>query len=279
MTAVSIITVNYNSSESCQSLAASMFEIEDLLPCEWIVVNNSPSDDLSFLSETVNNRVSLQVIESESNIGFGAGCNRGAAVSNGEVLLFINPDCEFTAGSPAKIIDRITNHQGVGIVGPRIVDGDGKPEFSWGEFPGILAEYRMTSMKQNVASGRLNEDFINNRHNQPKEVDWVTGGCFFIKRSLFQKMGGFDEEFFLYYEDIDLCKRVSNAGYSVLFDPSFGIMHLRGLSGRGLSKEIGSYYRQSQRLYYKKHKGIFCNLLLKLYLMLHTDKPSRNNSL
>lgn len=265
---ISIITVNYRTEDRLKTLLASIETTEDCPECEWIVVNNSPEENLKNILDNFVENVRITIIDNPKNIGFGAGCNQGAVRASGEILLFLNPDCEFTGGSFNTIVQRIKDDRKIGAVGPRLIDREGNTEFSWDWFPGILSEYRMRRMKMRAQVKDVKQHLDATLYSEPLRVDWVTGGALFMRSSVFNQIGGFDDRYFLYFEDVDLCKRLGRAGYSVWFDPSFELIHDRGGASSKEISTVSQEYRRSQLLYYKKHRSALSQALLSIYLRL-----------
>ena len=138
---VSIIVVNYRSADLVRKLVESVKNIDLHSDTEWIIVNNSPEDNkLKNILITNSKKRLIVILETEKNIGFGAGCNLGSAKSTADILLFLNPDCEFVGGSFADILRRFEEDPGVGAIGPILEDRGGRIEFSWHKFPSIRSE-------------------------------------------------------------------------------------------------------------------------------------------
>jgi len=239
-------------------------------------VDNSPAEKrLTQFLNFPSIIASHQIIENPQNTGFGAGCNLGAARARGEILFFLNPDCVFQGGSFAAIISRLENDEKIGAIGPKLIDSNGRVEFSWSSFPSIWAEAKLKFEK--ILSGRVPpiQMKIEARFEKARDVDWLTGGAFFMRHSTFDEIGGFDERFFLYFEDADLCKRINQTGYLTCYDPSFTLIHDRGGSIEESGEVVAESYRRSQVLYYQKHKNPLSRMALGIYLHLTKRYPSK----
>jgi GT2 family glycosyltransferase len=273
MTTISFVTVNYRCRDLLQRLLDSIGTLETLPAVEWIVVDNSPQPER--LLETLRFPKQIEravVIDNPRNTGFGAGCNLGAACSIGEILFFINPDCRFVGGSFMAIIERLLRDESIAAIGPRLVDSAGNAEFSGLAFPGILSEAWVKGQKSLVRRSLL-KSLLTARFNRPRRVDWVTGGAMFVRREAFGEVGGFDEDFFLYFEDSDLCRRLHHSGRAILYDPAFTLIHDHGGSASASGELIEDQYRHSQLFYYQKHKNPLMRILLKGYLKLSGKYP------
>ena len=239
---ISFIIVNYKSADYLKKCLASIWEKTGTLSFEVIVVNNDgiPLNSTDF-------KYPIKLINSETNGGFGKGSNLGAESSSAEILCFINPDTELSTDNLDSIMDEFRLDGRVGAIGPDIVDEKGNTR-GW------------TSGNE-ITLGRLirhnlklepKPDFKSQNHKS--EVDWVSGACLFIRQELFHKIGGFDEKFFAYYEDVDLCKRIKNEGYKILRLPEIKVLHWEGKSFTDQSHKKKLYY-ESQKEYFAKHHG------------------------
>jgi GT2 family glycosyltransferase len=274
MTTISFITVNYRCRDLLQRLLDSVSTLDSLPALEWIIVDNSPEPER--LSETLRWPSQIErtvVIDNPRNTGFGAGCNLGAACAVGEILLFINPDCRFAGGTMMVIMEKLIADDKVAAVGPRLVNSAGAVEFSGLPFFGILSDAWVMAQKR-LARISLLKSALTARFYHPRHVDWVTGGAMFVRRDAFTQVGGFDEDYFLYYEDADLCLRLHNIGRDILYEPAFSLIHNHGGSVAVSGDLVSRHYRQSQLLYYKKHKKLLSNMSLELYLRLTGRYPA-----
>jgi GT2 family glycosyltransferase len=235
--------------------------------CEFevIIVNNSPEEDLSFLSGKYN---SLKIYNN-SNLGFSQANNFGADKSSGEYLFFLNPDTVVKE----DIFKNIFNHFGrkkFGAVGFKLYYPDGTFQNSFG-LDNNLKNEKINKECENKFNAR-DLDFIKKteeEYKNIKEVNWVSGAAMMVRKSAYKEIGGFDEKFFLYYEDADLCRRFRESGYPNYFYPFSNIIHYKG-ENTGDDFIGSSYYhsKKSQLLYYKKHNSCFQNISIRFYLFI-----------
>lgn len=174
------------------------------------------------------------------NKGFGYAANKAARLLNTEYVLFLNPDAVLLPGALAHGMKTMQQCSQAGIVGLLLCDSAGAPEYAaYGNEPTLprllMRRIYRAPMPLNLFS-----------------VGWVSGGAFIISHKLFRHIGGFDESFFLYWEDIDVCKRVRDAGYDVVVDASARVKHVRGGS-KLPDREKTAIYDASADRYYKKH--------------------------
>lgn len=183
------------------------------------------------------------IIENEKNIGFGAAHNILATQASGDVLFFLNPDTHTFSAQLCALTEQLHNHR-IGIVAPAIMTDTHTPEqWSYGS--------RVTPLRI-VWNNLFGQEQACSAHRQ--SVDWVSGAAFAMRRGLFREMGGFDEQFFLYYEDVDLCRRVRDAGYQIIRDAAYSVCHIGGAQTQEHTIQKTHYYH-SQYLYIAKYYG------------------------
>ncbi|MFH1427092.1 MAG: glycosyltransferase family 2 protein, partial [Patescibacteria group bacterium] len=191
---------------------------------EIIVVDNNSRDDIKII--LANTFPKVKIISSEKNLGMGAGNNLGIREARGEVLLILNPDTIIKNNSIKILFNYLKNNQTVGIVAPKLIYPDNKLQIScfreWKFFTPILRRTFLGKLTKKHLNNFLMNDFD---HNTIKEVDWIMGSCFLIKKEVFNIVGNFDERFFMYFEDSDLCRRVRNAKYQVIYNPEAIVIH------------------------------------------------------
>lgn len=177
---------------------------------------------------------------SSTNKGFGHSANRAARLLNTEYVLFINPDALLQKGSVEHIRMSFLKFPDAGIIGLLLCDENGKPErMAFGDEPTLITLV-------------MRHGFVKKIPSIPFSTDWVSGGAFIMQKKVFDEVGGFDENFFMYWEDVDLCRRVRQAGYSVIMDPTARVTHSRGGSNLDSSTKA-RMYRESADRYFKKH--------------------------
>jgi GT2 family glycosyltransferase len=251
---ISIIIPNYRSKHFLKNNLASIYgKIGSQAKIEVIIINNDEKEDLEDIKKEFQEII---VVNHKKNVGFGAAVNIGAGVSSGEYLFLLNPDCEIISDSIKKIIDEFRKNADAGIVGSQLVGPDDKVQkWSAGKEINIL-----NLIKNNI--GFSNSLKIRKDENKTREVHWVAGTAMFIAKELFAKAGGFDENFFMYFEDADLCKRVRKMKKKVYLFPHFKVKHFSGGSYENKKAQKANYFN-SQEYYFKKHNGKFEHRLLK----------------
>lgn len=262
---LSIIIVNYLQKDFLQKCVASIYKNLAKGSYDVTIVNNSKHEDLSEISLMF---ADVKIIPNE-NTGYSKGNNLGVKQTTGEYLLFLNADTEILSDFINDLINKLEKIN-YGAVGLRLQFPDGNFQNSFGFFPSILNEYK--NRKTELAFKNKYEKVIQERkseYSKVKEVDWVTGAAIFIKKEVFNKVNGFDERYFLYYEDIDLCYRLNKTGYKNYYYPFSEIIHYKGEVTRTIeNKKLKNIQRESQKLYYKLHNGIIQQILLRIIHIL-----------
>lgn len=265
---VSIIIVTYNSENYIEKLLKSIFDFNSDSDFEIIIIdNNSKDDSVEKLKKIQQNtrvqskdtpKVSVRIIENSENFGFSKGINIGAGEAMGEYLLIINPDTEWKSGSVGDFGSVFENDTSVGAIGGKILTKDGNAEKSAGRFL-KTSEVFFTTLGLDETLG------VRYSPNTRQEVDFVSGGFVAVRRDLFERLGGFDENLFIYVEDMEFCFRVKKEGFKVLFDPSTEIIHeSHGSSNRSFA--IQNIYK-GILYFHKKHGSPLSYLMVKSMLM------------
>jgi GT2 family glycosyltransferase len=219
---------------------------------EVIVANNDPDESAQLLA--LQQDYTFQLFEQGSNRGFGAAVNNVAPQAQGSLLCLSNPDTRFVSSDWRTLSQYWSEGTHLGILGPQLIDRYGQPErWSRGTTPTLWH-----ILRNNLG---FSADARLNRLTTLHQVDWVSGATLIIPTALFQKIHGFDEDFFLYFEDVDLCQRVRNQGFTVKTLPELRIRHLGGRSMGSLCEQKRHFFH-SQKKYFHKHRSrLECFLL------------------
>ena len=247
----SIIIVNHNTKELTKNCVNSVLKNRVGGSVEILIVDNASRDGSArMLRKYFKNKITL--IENKENKGFGAANNQGAAAANGKYLFFLNSDTIIKNNMFTELERSFSRDKNIGVVAPKLLleDGDEQPR-AFGDFPNPT---NVIFEKFKPPAGYRNNPF---------EVDWASGAALAVKKSIFERLGGFDEKFFMYFEDVDLCKRIKESGYKILVNPRASLTHLCGKSLSGFSKRK-AYYYESQDYFYKKHYGAPQMYLMKI---------------
>lgn len=268
---VSILIVTYNSATLIDGLLKGLRADLDASRSEVIVVDNASHDDTAQLISDRHPWVKL--IESPQNLGFAAANNLGAQYAEGDFLLLLNPDAVPCAGAIEQGLRLMRQHPQVALAGGRLTDEQGGDQPSARMFPNFFRElFTLSGLAAKFPSskwlGGLDRTWA-----QPDEaalVDWVPGAFALVRREVFEQLGGFDERFFMYYEEVDLCRRIHAMGMRVAYWPDLLVRHIGGASARTVEGlEVSSSGSQltlwrvrSGLLYYRKNHGLLVTALV-----------------
>jgi N-acetylglucosaminyl-diphospho-decaprenol L-rhamnosyltransferase len=267
MTLISILMVNYNGSSCIYQCLDSIEKIVSNCPYEVIIVDNCSTDNSIKIIK--DNFPLVTLICSETNVGFSKANNLALNYSQGNHLLFLNTDTILTENTPKILSDYLEQERDIGIISSRITFQDGSYQLSGGRLPNLIVEF-IDKIKYGVDRKwhHIFSKLYNQKYSVVQEMGWLTGACLMIRRDVFEQLSGFDESFFMYFEDKDICKRASEAGWKIVYYPGTSLIHLLGGSSQDVKKSINTYYRDSQLYYYQKHLGKFQSAILKLYFRL-----------
>lgn len=266
MSELSILIVTWNSQTTIRDCLNSIQNTCTNLNYEVLVWDNVSTDETVRIIQTEFPQV--QLFKSQRNFGFAGGNNRLLAKANSEFILFLNPDTVIMNNSVTKMLEYLKSNLSVVALGPKLLYSDSTFQLSYAKFPNVASEF-FTKIYQRSTNQRrsLVLKFLENTSAGTKEVDWVSGACMLTKRGVINEVGKFDENFFLYFEDADLCYRMKSKG-KIIYFPEARVMHVVGSSTKSQNLKTEYHYRKSQLYYYKLHNSLFSNLILKLYLSL-----------
>ncbi len=269
---ISIIIVNYKSENELFNCLDSIYNSSSKTSYEVIVVDN---DEKELIKNELQRKFKwVKYIKSPYNIGFGAGNNLGARHARGRYLFFLNPDTKIFRNTIDNLYEFIDKSKKTGIVAPLLLDKTKKPYLLQGtkELTPFRAICALSFIKKLLPNNRIYKDYYlyNWDKENNKEVDVVPGTAFIIRNELFKKVGGFDDKFFLYFEEFDLCKRVKNLGFKIFINPKAKTIHLWGASTNRSKTDVNNIFAKSRFYYFKKHFGIISAIFTETFL--RTDK-------
>lgn len=235
---------------------------------EVIVVDNASSDATPSL---LPKRFPwVRCVASQENLGFPGGCNRGYAESHGRFVYFLNPDTELLPNSLWTLYQAIQADETIGVIGPQLRYSDGSLQSSRRRFP-----TRLTGFFESTWLGRLwpGNPWRRRYHlaDWPatirQDVDWVTGAALLVRREALEMVGPFDEDFFMYSEELDLCRRIKAAGWRIVYEPAAIVIHYEGRSSQQVVTDRHIHFNRSKVRYYQKYFGPLWAELLRRYLL------------
>lgn len=260
MPSVSVVIVNFNAGEHLRACVESLVEHLDGPTWDAVVIDNASSDGSA--ERVADLAPNVRVLKNATNVGFGTAVNQGVAASSGNWILLLNPDCKILPGLVEGLRTELEAHDRCAIAGPRVLDADGAvqgsargdPSFFTGLFgrstlltrllPGSALARSNVRTTEALASGE-----------RSVEVDWVSGASMLARRQALEAVGGFDERFFLYWEDADLCLRLRHAGFHVRYVPGAEVVHQVGQSSRTAQELSIREFHRSAYLYYATHRA------------------------
>ncbi len=262
MTDLSIIIVSYNARADLERCLASLQDPAPAVPHEIVVVDNASSDGSA---DAARRSPGVRVIESGANRGFAAANNMGIRASAGAHVLLLNSDTVAPAGTIDRLMDEFLRHPDAAVVGPRLVDAEGRAELSFGRMISPLNEFRQRRLvrghaRREPALSRRVEEMTR----QEQWPDWVSGACLLVRRRDAEAVGLLDERFFMYTEDVDFCAAIRSRGGRILFTPAVEIVHIRGRSVATAPATTHAARRRSHLAFYQKHHPVLAPVV-RLY--------------
>jgi len=257
---LSIVIVSYNAKEHLVACLASLRSHPPATSHEIVVVDNCSADGSADAAAAL---AGVRVVRLERNVGFAAGNNVGIRASSGSSLLLLNSDTIVPPNAIDGMLDRLRREPDVAVIGPRLVDGSGRAELSFGPMITPLNEWRQGRLIKGLANNDVaivNEVEAMTRKEQ--RPDWVTGACLLVRRADAEGVGLLDERFFMYTEDVDFCASIRARGRRILFVPSIEVVHLRGRSAATAPSATRQAYERSHLAFYRKHHPAYVLLLL-----------------
>ena len=262
---VAVVVVSYESRDTLASCLEPL--VRDGVPIETVVVDNASTDGSADAVRAFFPAAS--VIANADNLGFARACNQGASATRAPLLLFLNPDAALERGA-LKALDALFDARPrLGVAGPRTLGARGEIQVSTGPDLSLVSEWRQRRLVRGVAArdprALAQAEAL---HSRERAVDWISGACLMVSRAAFDAVSGFDEGYFLYEEDADLCRRVRAAGFEVVFTPAAVARHALGRSMARAPERARLEYQRSHLRYYRTHRGLVPNAVLRVLLAL-----------
>jgi len=254
---VTAIVVNFNAGDELRAALESVTSELSGRAWEGVVVDNASQDGSDAIAREFAPAVTL--VANAANVGFGRGVNQALARARAPFVLIMNPDCRLQSGALAALEDELRRRPRCALVGPRILDPDGSVQGSARGDPDMLTGFfgRSAALRRLLpwlaVSRRNVVDATVAAGGHSVVVDWLSGACVLAKREALAEVGGFDERYFLYWEDADLCRRLRARGHHVRYVPSARAVHRVGHSSRTARGPSVRAFHESAYLYYATH--------------------------
>ena len=254
---LSCIIINYKNSEPLKDCLASIYQTIQKIDFETIIIDNSEKDlGLQSLKELYTK---AQFVSNSSNVGFAKANNQAAKIAKGKVLIFLNPDTILSEQAIYSMYKYYCSHTETGVLGPKVVDPEGSLQYSCRRYPtlwtGLFNRYSILSRlfpENRFTSQYLMRDFD---HNEIRQVDWLSGCCLMVSKNTFENSHGFDENYFLFNEDVDLCRTIKQAGKEVIYFPEATITHQVSTSNSKTTARVIIQRHLGMMHYFKKYHG------------------------
>ena len=272
MSDLAIVIVNFNAQDDLDRCLRSLHAHPPSRAHEIVVVDNASTDESA--ARTRRDWPSVRLLELGTNGGFARACNAGFRHTDSPLVLLLNSDTTVPSGELDRLVEALLSDDDCAVAGPRLIDGAGQIEISWGHMIGPFNELRQKALAGLHALGVPPVTaFVSRRAHQVRFPDWVSGACLLVRRSDAEAVGYLDERFFMYAEDVDFCAALRSRGRRILFTPAAELQHLRGRSVSAAPQATTTAYRRSQLAFYAKHHPRWVPWL-RAYLRMKGQLPS-----
>ncbi len=261
MPELSVILVSYNDWIHLEKCLQSLKTFPPELDLEIVTVDNNSTDGSPDLLK--NRFPDVKLICSKENMGFARASNLGIRVSTGEFVLLLNSDTIPNFQALSVLLDEIKRIPSLGAVAPALLSGKDTFQVSFGKRINFFYEFIQKGFFNLYYSKKLKSD------KKMREVGWLSAACLLARRKALEEAGCFDENYFLYFEDIDLCYKIRQGGWALRFYPQAQIIHIGGTSTSALKNFSRYQYRKSQIYFYQKHNSRLSQGLLRIYLWMN----------
>jgi N-acetylglucosaminyl-diphospho-decaprenol L-rhamnosyltransferase len=263
---LSVVVLNWNVRDLLERCLASLRSNHYAL--EIIVVDNASHDDSVALVRAKFPRAI--VIANSENRGFTGGNNQGIAASHGRYVMVLNPDTEVLGDAIDRVVDYLDRHPDVGALGPQLLNPDRSIQSSRRRFPTLTTAFFESTWLQGLAPRGILTHYTMDDvpPDHPHEVDWLNGACTVFRREALDRVGLYDaENFFMYSEELDLCRRMKEVGWKIVYLPEAQVVHYVGRSSDQAVAARHIYFQTSKVHYFRKWEGVFRANLLRVFLL------------
>ncbi len=275
---VSILIVSWNVSallaQCLESVIAAPVSLDESQPnslqAEIIVVDSASADNT--VQMLCQRFPQVRLIVQSENVGFTRSNNIALKEARGRYLLLLNPDTQIAADAITNMVAYLDQHPAVGIVGPHTLNDDGSTQSTRRRFPNFwIGLFESTWLQPYAPKSLLNYYYVTDgtAPHETMEVDWVQGSAMMARREVYEQIGGLDEGYIMYSEELDWCKRAKNAGWRVVFLGEAKIIHYGGKSSEQAVARSHILFQQSKLRYFRKYHGWLTAQALRLFLLLN----------
>ena len=263
---LSVIIVNWNVRDLLRECLRSIEAGKGGLSLEIIVVDSASSDDS--VAMVRSEFPSVHLIACTENVGFPRGNNLGLHEARGDYLLLLNPDTVIVDDALAVLVSYLQANPDVGVVGPQLLNLDGSVQSSRRRFPTAATGFFESTWLEGLAPGILRRYYaLDLPDAATADVDWLTGACIMVPRSTYEAVGGMDEGYFMYSEELDWCRRIKESGRRVVYYPAAQVIHHVGKSSEQAVTARHINFNQAKLRYFRKYHGRFMVAVLRVFLL------------
>ncbi|HRK61223.1 MAG TPA: glycosyltransferase family 2 protein [Candidatus Omnitrophota bacterium] len=264
---LTILIVNFKTTKLTLACIQSIYDFQPQCSFEIVLVDNGSNDGIG--EKVAEQFPAVRFIETGDNVGFSRANNLGIHNSRGEFVVLLNSDVKLIESVWDAMVEFMRQQPELGVIGCREVDGDGNFQLSCGHFPNFINEIIRKIMHYRLSiNDHKIRDYLDEKYSNLGLVDWVSGSCMMIRRKALMDAGLLDEQFFMYFEDIDFCCRVQNKGWGIRYFPAVTICHYGGRSAKHNLLHVLVEYRRSQAYFTRKYYGRFGSVLIRIFLAL-----------
>lgn len=264
---LSVVIVSRNVCDYLRECLSSVRSSARNTAIECIVVDAASTDNTPGMIRSEFPDVAL--IEPGSNVGFSKGNNIGMSASRGRYIFLLNPDTRILGQSIDLLCAHLEQHPDVGVVGPQLLEADGSVQSSRRRFPNLWTGIFESTWLQPWAPPAVLRRFYMQDYSDRDmvQVDWLHGAALVVRREVFEQVGGFDEGFFMYSEELDWQKRIKEAGWKIVYYPEAQVIHFGGKSSDKAIASRHIHFQTSKVRYFRKHHGPVAGLFIRLFLL------------
>lgn len=263
---LSIIIVNWNVRDYLRDCLRSIDKGRGDLSLEVIVVDSASSDGSAGMVAAEFPWVRL--IACDDNVGFPKGNNIGLAESRGRTLLLLNPDTVILDDALPAMCDYLDSHPDLGALGPQLLNADGSVQSSRRRFPTTAMAFFESTWLEGLAPGLVRRYYaLDLPDDRTADVDWLTGACIMVPRAVYERIGGMDEGYYMYSEELDWCRRIKEGGWRVVYYPEARVIHHYGKSSEQAVTARHINFQRAKLRYFRKYHGRVRAGVLRLFLL------------
>ncbi len=264
---LSVIIINWNTRELVLQCIDSVYHTTEALAFEVMVVDNASTDGSV---EAIERRFpDVKIIANPENLGFARACNRGIEEAGGRYVALLNSDTVLTPSALKTLVDFMDSHPRVAICAPQLLNSDGSLQNSIATLPTLATELLNKSLLRRLFPWK----YPGKEHgiDSPMKVESIIGACMIIRKEALCEVGAFDEDYFFFLEETDLCLRMHGKGWQVVFHPQVRVYHLQGASAKKVNTGARVEYWRSRYIFFEKHRSSAELAILKTGLIVRAS--------